>query len=122
MLMLAACGQSTFDRANLDRNAELHAGAPAVFKLGWKRYQEQAQGRFGIFALDKRARGMGWTWCVQGCGLLLGNQNQAIKSLWATQAVGQCEKVVRENFPTERPDCAVYALRDKVVWEPPFPW
>ena len=115
LLAFAACGQSTVDRANADRNASFHANAPAVFKLGWDRYQTQTQGRFGIFALDKRARGMGWVYCVQACGLLLDSQNQAVKSLWAQQALGQCGEAVQKNHASKRPDCAIYAIRDEVV-------
>ena len=34
----------------------------------------------------------------------------------------QCRELVRKHCPGRKPDCAIYAIRDKIVWKGALPW
>ena len=121
-LLLMSCVSSKAAWERSERNEQVHANAPARFVGAWERYLTQAQGRYGILALDRNLNGMAWKYCVSGCQGLFGNQNQAIKSAWAFQALDQCEDAARKHAPGIKPDCDIYALRDEIVWRHAFPW
>lgn len=121
-LLLTACVTSKEAYERQVRIDEIHAGAPEFVRLNWDLYLTQAQGRYGILALDEKVRGMGWIYCVGACHRLLGDQNPGFKAGWMARALEQCQKVVRRDFPAEKPDCAIYAIRDQIVWEGALPW
>ena len=121
-ILLAGCVTSKEAWKRFERIEELHENAPQRFVEGWQRYLTQAQGRYGILALDRNLNGMGWNYCVRHCNDLLGNQNQAIKSAWAWQAIDQCAEAARRHAPATKPDCDIYAIRDEIVWPGQFPW
>ena len=136
LLSLAACTTSntidghqvrgTVEPANVQMTDAhgLHANAPQWFKDYWAKYLRQAQG-YGVLAVDRNGRGASYYYCLpgSGCHNLAGNQHKSAKDVRYTHAALQrCNKFVRENYPAAKPDCAVYAIRDKIVWKGPFPW
>ena len=121
-LTVAACVTTKDAQQRIDRAGEIHRSAPAAFVDIWHQYLNDADGRYGIFAIDRNLRGSGWYYCTSGCQALFGNQSRSIKSLWAHRAREQCEKSVRRQFPSVRPQCAIYAIKDEVVWPHPIPW
>ena len=94
----------------------------SVSVVAGERYLTQAQGRYGIMALDRNGNGVAWKYCAGYCQVLTGNQNNAIKSQWALQAIASCEEAARRHDPTVKPDCDVYAIKDEIVWKHAFPW
>ena len=122
LLVLAGCVTTKESWERSERIDQVHENAPRKFVGAWQRYLTQAQGRYGILALDRNFNGMGWLYCVQSCDALFGEQNKALKSAWAWKAINQCETAARQHAPATKPDCEIYALRDEIVWQPPFPW
>lgn len=104
--------------------ADLHSRAPRWFRDGWNRYLRDADGRYAVLAVDRNARGWGYVFCrAADCHLLEGNQHRSHKDLrYRRAALELCRKNVREHQPAHRPDCAVYAIKDKIVWKGPMPW
>lgn len=103
---------------------DLHQDAPAWFIDGWHRYLDDADGRYAVLAVDRNGRGWGYVYCASGgCQTLDGAQNKSWKDLkYHHGALDFCRKNVRENFPAYKPNCAIYAIKDKIVWEGRFPW
>ena len=102
---------------------DLHANAPQWFKDTWRQYRDRAAA-YGVLYLDRNNRGAGYVWCLGGgCQRLKGNQYQSTKAIqYHHRARESCETHVRENFPAEKPDCALYAISDKIVWKGEMPW
>ncbi|MDE0050619.1 MAG: hypothetical protein OXO52_12580 [Rhodospirillales bacterium] len=121
-ILLSGCVTSKQAWERAERIDQIHKNAPQRFVGAWKRYQTQAQGRYGILALDRKGNGVGWIYCADGCQGLLGNRNQSIKSQWALKAIVQCEDAARRHAPTVKPDCDIYAIKDEIVWKHAFPW
>ena len=121
-LLLTGCVTSKEAQIRAERVEQVHENAPQRFVGFWERYLTQARGRYGILALDRNGNGAGWIYCSQGCQVLFGEQGQAIKSAWAWKATNQCDEAARKHSPSTKPDCEVYAIRDEIVWERPFPW
>ena len=38
------------------------------------------------------------------------------------RALERCRTRIGEADPAARPDCALYAIRNKIVWQGPLPW
>ena len=38
------------------------------------------------------------------------------------RAIRECREHVRREFPTVKPDCAIYAINNKIVWKGRMPW
>lgn len=121
-ILLSGCVTSKQSWQRAERVDQIHENAPAWLKASWQNYLTNMQGQFGIFAMDTMARGAGYTYCTSGCNVLIGNQGQAYKSLWAARAIESCQDSVRKGHPVARPDCEIYALRDDIVWRHRFPW
>ena len=102
----------------------LQAHAPQWFKDGWVRYLGDAQGRYAVLAVDRNGIGWGYVYCQSiGCHLLEGAQNKSWKDLrYKSKALELCRKNVREYYPARRPECEIYAIKDKIVWEGALPW
>lgn len=102
----------------------LHENAPAWFKEWWRSYLSHAEGSYAVLALDRNGRGGHYIYCSGGgCH----NFNQ----VWARsysdvhykhEAIEKCSERVREQYPAVRPDCAIYAIKNKVVWQGKLPW
>lgn len=102
----------------------LHAHAPQWFKDGWSRYLRDADGRYAVLAVDRNARGWGYVYCrAADCHALEGAGHQSHKDLrYKHKALDLCRGNVREYQPAHRPNCAIYAIKDKIVWEGKMPW
>ncbi len=103
----------------------LHADAPQWFKVTWRRYLELADGNYGVMAADRNGRGAGSVYCGQGYGGLCRNHHswsKAFKDIYYSRALNNCTEHVRINFPALKPDCAIYAIQDKIVWKGKMPW
>ena len=112
------------ERAASENPGDLHASAPPWFRNGWARYLRDADGRYAVLAVDRNARGWGYVFCrAADCHLLEGNQHKSHKDLrYKQKALELCRGNVREYQPAHRPDCAVYAIKDKIVWTGAMPW
>ena len=102
----------------------LHKHAPPWFKETWRQYRERAD-TYGVLYLDRHGRGAGYVWCLGGaaCQGLIGSQYQSFKAVYyQNRAQKFCKNQVRESFPAAKPNCALYAIRDRIVWEGDFPW
>ena len=136
ILLLAACTTSnTMEGHQVRGTAEapqralatdLHASAPQWFKDRWRQYLRAADGGYAVLAADRNGRGTGYVYCDPGAGGLCDNHrswNAAFKDTnYKYPALRYCANDVRSNYPAERPDCAVYAIQDKIVWTGPMPW
>lgn len=122
LIMLSGCIGTKEGWERAERVDQIHENAPDWFKESWETYLMNMRGQYGILAMDRMALGAGWIYCATGCTLLLGNQGQSHKSLWAIRALDQCEEVVRKGHPVARPDCDIYAVKDEIVWPHQFPW
>ena len=131
---LAACTTSnTIDGHQVRGTAEapvqaaatdLHADAPQWFRDGWRSYLNDADGRYAVLAVDRNARGWGYVYCNSAdCHRLEGASNKFWKDTQYThKALDLCRGNVREYQPAHRADCAIYAIKDKIVWEGKMPW
>ena len=102
----------------------LHAGAPAWFTAWWQDYLRHAEGGHAHLALDRNGRGGWYVYCIGGaCHLLDQAWTRQIRDVYYTyRARESCGARVGEAHPAARPDCALYAIDDKIVWEGPLPW
>ena len=121
-LAVAGCVTTKEQQARLDRADRLHRNAPAWFKGHWENYLHKTAGHFGVLALDKHGRGSHFTYCTSHCHGFTAGTFSTEKNLWAIQTVQRCNKLVRENHPGVKPECAVYAVKSEIVWEHPLPW
>ena len=135
-LALAACtSTNTIDGHQLRGTAEppqvsvvtgLHADAPQWFKDRWRRYLELWDGSYAVLAADRNGRGTGYVYCDPGAGGLCDSHHRwsaAFKDVYYKRgALKYCVQDVRNNFPASKPDCALYAIGDKIVWEGRMPW
>lgn len=119
---LAACGGGgVWDQKERGTAAELHESAPQWWKDTWEDYlKKSASGGFAVVALDRNLNGAAFMYCVRYCG------NRAIDGAaileWRAKALQSCRQYAQDNAPAEKPDCAVYAVGDKIVWTGPLPW
>ena len=67
---------------------------------------------------------MGIVYCSGGgCHTLEGSQGGSWKDLnYKHGALDLCRQNVRESFPAYKPNCAIYAIKDTIVWKGRFPW
>ena len=105
---------------------DLHADAPQWFKETWRRYLELSDGNYGVMAADRNGRGAGYVYCDPGSGGLCKSHHKwsaTFKDVnYKRRALNFCVQHVRENYPALKPDCALYAITDKIVWKGPMPW
>ena len=136
-IVLAACGATTkIDGHKIRATASsvverdvvtdgLHERAPAWFKEYWRGFLRRAEGGYAVMALDRNGRGAHYVFCAGSgeCSRL----NTATARSWADVhykhgSLKGCRAQVREEFPTAKPDCAIYAINNKIVWQGVLPW
>lgn len=122
-LVLAACVTTKEAQQRAQHAEQLHAGAPAWFRNYWREYLEDAVG-YAVMAIDRRGRGASYYYCTSGdCHNAALPQVKSFLDVHYTHAaLNQCREQVRQNHPLEKPDCAVYAVKDKIVWKGALPW
>ena len=126
---LAACTPPTHIeghkiRATAASAPALHEEAPARFTNWWGDYLRRAQGGYAVLALDRNGRGGWYVYCgTGGCHLLDHIRAGPIKDVqYEHRALRLCRAGVAKAHPAARPDCALYAIEDKIVWQGPLPW
>ena len=126
---LAACTPPTHIeghkiRATAASAGALHQGAPAWFTAWWGDYLRHAQGRYAVLALDRNGRGGWYVYCgAGGCHLLDHIRARPIKDVqYEHRALERCREAVAKVHPATRPACALYAIKNKIVWQGPLPW
>ena len=136
LLALAACTttgeieghkvRGTAPQMQATITTDLHADAPQWFKDRWQHYLGTADGNYAVLAADRNGRGTGYVYCSPGYGGLCRGDagwNQAFKDAnYKYPALRYCAQDVKNNFPAARPDCAIYAIKDKIVWKGKLPW
>ena len=103
----------------------LHDKAPQWFKDYWKKYLKRAGGGYATMAVDRRLRGVFYTYCPTApCRQM--RHNPSARSFLETNykhgALKGCRASVRENYPAAKPKCAIYAINEKIVWKGSLPW
>ena len=126
--VLAACSAPTHIegqriRATAASAGALHAEAPAWFTAWWGDYLRHARQGHAVLALERNGLGGWYVYCgTLACHVLDHVSAQPIKDVhYRYPALEHCREEVAKANPTARPDCAVYAIRDKIVWEGPLP-
>lgn len=112
------------DRAASEDPANLHRDAPGWMHRWWADYRKKARGGYAIFALDRNGYGAGYVYCTGGgCRGALSPGGKSYRDVnFKHGAIKLCKQHVRENYPAERPHCAIYAIKDKIVWKGRLPW
>ena len=114
------------ERAASENPGDLHARAPQWFRDRWRQYLKIADGGYAVLAADRNGRGTGYVYCDPGSGALCDSHHRwtaAFKDAnYKYPALRYCFNDVRNNYPAEKPDCAVYAIKDAIVWEGAMPW
>ena len=104
-------------------STDLHRNAPGWFKISWQRYLDVGGRSYGIFYADRNGRGAGSVSCNQGCQNATNPAYRAqIEVSFKHKALERCRWHVRQTYPAVRPDCALYAIKDQIVWKGPMPW
>ena len=102
----------------------IHAGAPQWFRDYFGEYLARVPGSYVVMAIDRKLRGAFYVYCAGGgCHELITGQHRSFKDVqYKHRALEGCREQVRREFPAEKPACAIYAIRDKIVWEGLMPW
>ena len=102
---------------------DLHKDAPAWVRKMWRKYLKDADGRYAVLAVDKNGRGGGYAYCIGGgCGTAGWLPTSWKDVNFKHKAIKSCREDVRRNRPAVKPECAIYAIEDKIVWEGAMPW
>ena len=128
-VVLAGCAAPTHIeghkiRATAASAGALHEGAPAWFKTWWDDYLSHARRGYAVLALDRNGQGGWYVFCgTSGCRVLNHVLVQSIRDVhYKFPALERCREGIGKAGPATAPDCAIYAIRDKIVWEGPLPW
>ena len=103
----------------------LHDRAPTWFKNYWREYLARAAGGYATMAVDRKARGLFYVYCSDGgCSQMRhdASSRSFIDVNYKHGALKGCRENVRHNHPAEKPDCAIYAINNKIVWKGRMPW
>ena len=103
----------------------LHDRAPQWFKDYWRAYLGHAAGGYGTIAVDRNGRRASYVYCLgsAGCASNSAAQWRSFTEVnYKHRALKDCSEHVRREFPTVKPDCAIYAINNKIVWKGPLPW
>ena len=126
---LAACAPPTHIeghkiRATAGAADGLHAGAPAWFEAWWGDYLRHAAGGYAVLALDRNGQGGWYVYCATaGCHILDNPRTRSVKDVhYRYRALTRCREGIEKARPAARPDCALYAIRDRIIWQGPLPW
>lgn len=127
--VLAACSPATHVdghkiRAGAESAEALHDGAPAWFTAWWGDYRRHARNGYAVLALDRSGQGGWYVYCgTIGCHVLDHVSVGSIRDVhYKYPALEHCREAVEKAVPATAPDCAIYAIRDKIVWQGPLPW
>ena len=127
--VLAACAAPTHIegqriRATAASAEGLHAGAPAWFTAWWGDYLRHARSGYAVLALDRNGEGGWYVYCgTLGCHVLDHASARPIRDVhYRYPALERCREEIAKAHPAARPDCAIYAIGDKIVWQGPLPW
>ena len=117
----AIAGSGAGQAAHAD---DLHAGAPAWFTDWWGAYLRHARGGHAVLALDRAGHGGWYVYCgTAGCHILDQAWTRSVRDVHYTyRALEHCRMRVVTADPAASPDCAIYAIGDKIVWQGPLPW
>ena len=124
-LAVAGCTTAKERQAGIDRAERIHQNAPQWFQDAWRRYLEHAErGGFAVLAMDKKALGWGYVYCVGGgCNSnILPQARSFIEVNYKHGALKNCRANVRRKKPAAKPDCAIFAIKDEIVWQGAMPW
>ena len=135
LLVLAGCvtTSSTIEGHKVRGTAEppvevlsdgyLHRAAPQWFRDGWRDYLDQAGGNFAVLAVDRNLKGWGYVRCIGAQCRTISPTGRSWREVnYKHGALDNCRESVRDNHPAHRPDCAIYAIGDKIVWKGRMPW
>ena len=127
--VLAACAPPTHIegqkiRATAATADALHAGAPPWFTAWWGDYLGHARRGYAVLALDRNGQGGWYVFCgTTGCRVLDHVLVQSIRDVhYKFPALAHCREGIAKAGSATGPDCAIYAIRDKIVWQGPLPW
>ena len=125
--VLAACAPATHVDGHKVRAGSadaLHEGAPAWFTAWWGDYLRHAQSGYAVLAVDRKGRGGWYVYCgTIGCHVLDHVSVRAVRDVHYTYpALEHCREAVAKAVPAAAPDCAIYAIREAIVWQGPLPW
>ena len=111
-------------RASTEDPGNLHRDAPGWMHSWWEKYLGHAAGGYAVFALDRNGHGAGYMYCRGShCQGPLDPGSKSWRDVnYKHGALKLCKQHVRENFPAERPRCAIYAIKDRIVWKGRMPW
>ena len=105
---------------------KLRSIAPDWFHQVWEQYAGLVKNSYGVMAVDRNLRGMGSIYCGPSGGcreLAAAGQNRTFKDVhYKHAAIKRCREIVRREFPAEKPACAIFAIKDKIVWKGRLPW
>ena len=125
LLAVAGCATTKERQAHIDRAEQVHQNAPQWFKDGWRTYIEHAErGGFAVLAMDRNALGWGYVWC-QGpqCYLnTLPDSRSFVDVEYKHGALELCRENVRAFHPAAKPECAIFAVKNEIVWQGAMPW
>ena len=118
-------GTPSLLRTVTDAN-DLHKDAPAWLQEYWRQYLADAEGRYAVMAMDRNGLGASYVYCAgssAGCHFLEGAAGMSDREVhYKHGTLKHCRRHVREEHPTAKPDCDIYAIKDKIVWRGKFPW
>ena len=127
--LLAACAPPTHIeghkiRATAATAGDLHRGAPAWFTAWWGDYLRQERNGYAVLALDRNGQGGWYVFCgTTGCQVLDHVLVQSIRDVhYRFPALKRCREGIAKTAPATAPDCAIYAIKDRIVWQGPLPW
>ena len=74
--------------------------------------------------LDRNGQGGWYVYCgTLGCHVLDYVSAQPIRDVHYTYpALERCREEIVKAVPSTAPGCAIYAIRDRIVWQGPLPW
>ena len=121
-VVLAACSPATHVDGHKIRAGSadaLHEGAPAWFAAWWGDYLRHARSGHAVLALDRKGQGGWYVYCgTIGCHVLDHVSVGAVRDVHYTYpALEHCREAVADAAPAAAPDCAIYAIRDTIVWQ-----
>ena len=121
--LLGACIATPAAQEQTYDTAQAHRHAPQWFLNYWQKYLVHTDRRYGVLALDRKGRAATYRYCESRCHVLGGKQRQSWKDVeYKHKALEDCRNHLRSEFPAEKPDCAIYAVRDEIVWKGVLPW
>ena len=99
-----------------ENSGNLHRDAPGWMHQRWAEYLDLADGNYAVLALDRNGHGVGIVYCRGDCGGAITASGRSWRDVnYKHGALENCRESVRTYYPAVRPDCAIYAIKDKIV-------